>query len=123
MPRRENLCVGMVDEFSDARFAGPSSAVAARRCQGEVGLGTFDEAAEARRSDQWCPWYRHEHNNRDSSTPSGRWRWACTACGRTHAALTGTVIEEPRGTSTRAQLVRLMNWYAYLFRVKQTEER
>ena len=49
MPRRENLCVGMVDEFLDVQFAGPSSAVAARRCQGEVGLETFDEAAEARR--------------------------------------------------------------------------
>jgi len=28
-----------------------------------------------------------------------------------------------RDFATRAQLVRLMNWYAYLFRVKQTEER
>lgn len=28
-----------------------------------------------------------------------------------------------RDFATRAQLVRLMNWYAYLFRVKQAEER
>ncbi|WP_165443718.1 hypothetical protein [Olsenella sp. Marseille-P4559] len=47
MPRRGNPCGGMAEGLSAAQFAELASAVAARRCREEVGIGTFDEAADA----------------------------------------------------------------------------
>lgn len=109
MPRRENPYDGMAEGLSDAQFAQLSSAVAKRRCREDIGFGTFDEAAEAWKPDPRCPWCHHEHNHRNSSTPSGRRRWACTECGRTYTALTGTVFEESKkDLPTWAQFVRIM---------------
>lgn len=115
MPRRENPYAGMVEGLTDAQFRELSSAVAARRCRDDVGFGTFDEAAAAWKPDPRCPWCHHEHNHRDSSTPSGRRRWLCTGCGRTYTALTGTVFEESKKDfATWAQFVRLMCYNAQI---------
>jgi len=47
MPRRENPYGAMVEGLSAAQFADLSCALAARRCREEVGIGTFNEAADA----------------------------------------------------------------------------
>jgi hypothetical protein len=115
MPRRENPYAGMVEGLTDAQFGELSSAVAARRCREQVGFGTFDGAAEAWKPDPRCPWCHHEHNHRDSTTPSGRQRWLCTECGRTYTALTGTVFEESKKDfPTWAQFVRFMCYNAQI---------
>ena len=109
MPHSRNAYSGMVDGLPADGFGELRSAVAARECRELVGSGTFDEAAEAWKPDPRCPWCRHEHNHRDSSTPSGRQRWVCTACGRTCTALTGTVFEGSRkDLPTWARFVRPM---------------
>lgn len=115
MPRRKNPYGGMVEELPAAQFAELASAVAARRCREEIGFGTFDEAAGAWKPDPRCPWCHHEHNSRDSSTPSGRRRWVCAGCGRTYTALTGTVFEgSKKDFPAWAQFVRLMCYNAQL---------
>ena len=72
MPRRENPYGAMVEGLSAAQFAGLIGTVTARRCREEVGIGTFDEAANAHKPAPRCPWCRHEHNSRDSSHYSER---------------------------------------------------
>jgi transposase-like protein len=115
MPRRENPFAGMVEGLTDAQFGEPSSTVAARRCREQLGFGTFDGAAEAWKPDPRCPWCHHEHNHRDSTTPSGRRRWLCAECGRTYTALTCTVFEESKKDfPTWAQFVRLMCYNAQI---------
>ena len=102
---------GMVSSLSDSDFDLLSRAVSERRCRGEIGFGTFAEAAALFRPRPRCPRCGGERSFKDGRSDSGIQRFRCRSCSTRFNSLTGTVLEHCRkDLPTWVDFIRLMRF-------------
>lgn len=88
-----NPYAGTVSALDAREFDLLRSAIAERRCREPIGVGGLSEAADLWRPHPPCPSCGLPDCTRNGSTPAGRQRWLCPACGEPLSALAGTVLE------------------------------